>query len=97
MNATPPSRLEFYDDPASLKSRPEIERTLESIRSAVIQRPVAVTGTKYEEVSVEYSEAVHSVLTGQVQPDVAMAQLEKKLISITGLKTGPPLPRQGIH
>lgn len=61
------------------------------IRTGLVSRPSNVTGKKYEDVSNAYSEAVHSVLTGQEPAPEAAAALEKKLIGITGFKTGPPV------
>jgi hypothetical protein len=41
-------------------------------------------------VSQAYSQAVHSVLTGERSAPIAAAALEKQLVAITGFKTGPP-------
>lgn len=59
----------------------------------VIARPAIVTGNKYEDVARAYIQAVHSVLTRERNATEAAADLEKKLIQITGFKTGPPLAR----
>jgi trehalose/maltose transport system substrate-binding protein len=58
----------------------------------IVSRPSVAAGDKYEEVDHAYIQAVHSVLTGEVKAPAAAAALEKQLVSITGFKTGPPLP-----
>jgi sugar (pentulose or hexulose) kinase len=57
----------------------------------VIARPAVITGNKYEEVARAYIQAVHSVLTRERNATEAAADLEKKLIRITGFKAGPPV------
>jgi trehalose/maltose transport system substrate-binding protein len=59
-------------------------------RGGVVSRPSNVTGQAYEEVTKAYIEAVHSVLVGEKTAPKAAADLEQKLIAITGFKTGPP-------
>lgn len=56
----------------------------------LVRRPVNVTGDRYQAVSQAYSQAVHSVLTGQKAAPDAAAELEKRLVQITGLRTAPP-------
>jgi trehalose/maltose transport system substrate-binding protein len=58
--------------------------------SEIMSRPSNATGSKYEEVTRAYSNAVHSVLTGKKEASGAAADLEKQLITITGFQTGPP-------
>jgi trehalose/maltose transport system substrate-binding protein len=58
--------------------------------SRLVSRPSNVTGHAYEDVSQAYSQAVHSVLTGERSAPIAAAALEKQLVAITGFKTGPP-------
>jgi len=52
--------------------------------AAIVLRPSGVAGAHYEEVSQAYRETVHSVMTGRSQAPAAAAQLQQKLIQITG-------------
>ena len=56
-------------------------------------RPSIIAGQKYEDVSRAYIRAVHSVLTGEKNPSLAAADLEKELVEITGFRKGPPPKR----
>jgi trehalose/maltose transport system substrate-binding protein len=56
----------------------------------VINRPSIVAANSYEQVSRAYFGAVHEVLTGKTSAPEAAAELEKKLVKITGFRTGPP-------
>jgi trehalose/maltose transport system substrate-binding protein len=58
--------------------------------SRLVSRPSNVTGQAYEDVNQAYIQAVHLVLTGERSAPMAAAALEKKLVAITGFKTGPP-------
>jgi trehalose/maltose transport system substrate-binding protein len=58
--------------------------------SFIVARPSIETGSAYKAVSRAYSDAVHSVLTGQNSAPDAAAKLEKQLIEITGFHPGPP-------
>ena len=53
-------------------------------RTSIVARPSIAAGSKYKMVSTAYFEAVHSVLTGQKGAPDAAADLERKLIEITG-------------
>ena len=63
----------------------------DQIRGRLVIRPSTETGAQYEQVARAYLGAVHSVLTGEQPAPQAAAALEKKLVGITGFKTGPPL------
>ena len=56
----------------------------------IVARPSVATGSAYKDVSRAYIDAVHSVLTGEREAPEAAAELEKKLIEITGFRAGPP-------
>ena len=58
-----------------------------SSKSLTVSRPSVVTGDKYEQISSAYAIAIHSVLTGKNGAAAALADLEKKLIAITGSPT----------
>ena len=63
----------------------------EAVRTRLVIRPSTETGSQYEQIARAYIDAVHSVLTGEKPAPEAAAALEKKLVRITGFKTGPPL------
>jgi trehalose/maltose transport system substrate-binding protein len=58
--------------------------------ASIVARPSAAAGVAYKQVSKAYIDAVHSVLTGERQAPAAAAELEKRLIEITGFPVGPP-------
>jgi trehalose/maltose transport system substrate-binding protein len=58
----------------------------------IVNRPSALVGRNYENVSRAYAEAVHSVLTGKKRGPEAAAELETELEHITGLRKGYPEP-----
>jgi trehalose/maltose transport system substrate-binding protein len=47
-----------------------------------VARPSAVSGEAYAEVSFEYFEAVHSILTGEVSAPEALTNLEANLADL---------------
>jgi trehalose/maltose transport system substrate-binding protein len=59
-------------------------------RAIVAARPTNVSGAHYAQVSIAYSEAVHSVLTGKKKAPDAASELEQDLVKISGLHPGPP-------
>lgn len=59
-------------------------------KAIVVSRPSGVAGRWYEQVSIAYAKAVHSVLTGERRAPEAAAELEKYLVKITGFPSGPP-------
>jgi len=85
-----PTRPELFDRPEVLDVNPHFALLKEALRSGVVSRPANVAGTKYEDVSNAYMQAVHSVLTGEKAAPQAAADLERELARITGFKTGPP-------
>jgi trehalose/maltose transport system substrate-binding protein len=80
-----PNQVEIFTPPSF--SDP---RTLKHPVSLMVARPSIETGIAYKTVSKAYSDAVHSVLTGQESAPDAAAKLEKQLIGITGFRPGPP-------
>jgi len=85
-----PTRPELFDRPEVLDVNPHFALLKEALRNGVVSRPANVAGTKYEDVSNAYMQAVHSVLTGEKAAPQAAADLERELARITGFKTGPP-------
>ena len=47
--------------------------------TSAVARPSKVTGAKYNQVSSEFFNAVHEVLSGKAKPDAALASLEGRL------------------
>jgi trehalose/maltose transport system substrate-binding protein len=86
-----PVLSEFYQDPQYLAARPGLERLKGIIAGGATTRPSTVTGKHYAEVSRAYYSSVHSVLTGEVTAEKAMADLEAELVKITGFKPGKPI------
>lgn len=78
-----------YDLPEILQAYAPSSRQSER-PSRLVRRPSNVTGAAYDDVTQAYIQAVHSVLTGQKEAPDAAAELEKRLIQITGFRSGPP-------
>jgi trehalose/maltose transport system substrate-binding protein len=85
-----PIQLELFTEPSLSDSRVPPESSRQPV-SLIIARPSIETGIAYKAVSQAYSDAVHSVLTGEQSAHEAAAKLEKQLIAITGFRPGPPL------
>jgi hypothetical protein len=85
----PPEEVEFYKLPAMLDPYPQLAK-LKQQGAGLVARPSIVAGEKYEQVSRAYLGAVRSVLTGEKIPFVAAADLEKRLVEITGFSPGLP-------
>lgn len=77
-----PSRPALYEDPAILERNPFMAEMLGTLRVAVA-RPAAATGTRYNQVSNEFWNTVHTVLSGRMQADTALAELERRLQRIS--------------
>jgi trehalose/maltose transport system substrate-binding protein len=87
----PPTLPELYNLPEVLEPNPRFDLLNQAFRTGIVLRPSNVSGSKYQDVSDAYIQAVHSVLTGQKGAPEAAAALEKELVRITGFKKGPPL------
>ncbi len=68
----------LYTDQEVLQAVPFVGSLDESFVNA-IARPSKVTGTKYNQMSAEFFNAVHEVLSGRSKAEESLAQLEKKL------------------
>ncbi len=84
-----PFQLEL-DSPPSIADAPVPPESSRQPASFIVARPSIETGIAYKSVSKAYSDAVHSVLTGEVSAPEAAAKLEKQLIAITGFRPGSP-------
>jgi trehalose/maltose transport system substrate-binding protein len=85
-----PGGQEFYELPTMLKAYAGRGKASERPGSGVVRRPSTVTSEKYGEVSKAYSQAVHSVLTGEAKASEAAATLVKELVGMTGFEAGQP-------
>lgn len=73
-----PTRPALYDDPEIVARYPFMRDLREALRTAVA-RPAAVTGTRYSQVSAEFRNTVHSVLSGQMDAADALVALDRRL------------------
>lgn len=78
-----PTIQSLYEDPEVLEASPFFGSLYDVFINAT-PRPSTVTGEKYNEVSVAYFTAVHSVLTGQQDAETALTLLELDLQEILG-------------
>ncbi|MCA9916042.1 MAG: ABC transporter substrate-binding protein, partial [Anaerolineae bacterium] len=78
---SPPGIAALYEDPDIQELMPFA--TLDVV-AGVTPRPSYSTGALYNEVSTLYFSAVHSVLTGEEDADVAMELLELELMDLLG-------------
>jgi len=86
-----PARKDFYRDRQYLQSQPQLDALRDLfVSGGTTARPSTIVGKRYDEVSRAYFSAVHSILTGQVAPEKAMADLERELVKITGFHPGKP-------
>ena len=85
----PPAQPELYDLPLELQPY-ALPAGSGQQRGGLVARPSIVSRQSYEDVTKAYMMAVHSVLTGEKKAPDAAAALEKRLVEITGFKTGPP-------
>ena len=92
----PPTLSELYNLPEVLEPNPHFALLNQAFRAGTVSRPSNVTGTKYQDVTDAYIQAVHSVLTGEKSAPEAAAALEHDLVHITGFKTGWPPTRTSI-
>jgi ABC-type glycerol-3-phosphate transport system substrate-binding protein len=83
-----PVQAEFSEPPSILDSR--VSPVASNQRASIVARPSVAAGSAYKQVSRAYIDAVRSVLTGQRGAPEAAAELEKRLIEITGFSSGPP-------
>ena len=83
-----PVQAEFSEPPSILDSR--VSPVASNQRASIVARPSVAAGSAYKQVSRAYIDAVRSVLTGQRGAPEAAAELEKRLIEITGFSAGPP-------
>ncbi len=73
-----PTIAALYEDEEVLEASPFFGELYDTFTNAVA-RPSRVTGDKYNQVSSEFFNAVHTVLSGNAEPGPALADLEARL------------------
>ncbi len=73
-----PTITALYEDPQVLDANPFFGELYDTFVNAVA-RPSSVTGTRYNQVSTEFWNAVHATLNGTVTAEQSLAQLERRL------------------
>ena len=86
-----PTTPDLYDHPQVVAIQPHLYKIKEIFSGNIVARPSKVCGKLYPQVSKAYSTAVHSILTGQVEAATAVAELEARLVEITGFRVGRPV------
>jgi trehalose/maltose transport system substrate-binding protein len=86
-----PTITTLYEDPGILAANPYYADLKPLFLGGAVARPSSITGAMYNQVSIAYFTAVHTILTGDAKAETAVAQLEQELIAITGFPsyTGP--------
>ena len=84
-----PTIMDLYEDDEVLEAAPFFG-TLYDVFVNATARPSTVSAPNYSEVSRAFFTAVHNVLTGTEQADIAFEILELDLMDITGFSTGAP-------
>jgi trehalose/maltose transport system substrate-binding protein len=90
----PPTLPGLYILPEVLRPNPRFALLRQAFQTGIVSRPSDVAGKKYQDVSDAYTQAVHSVLTGEKGAPEAAIALENELVGITGFKKGPPQGKQ---
>ncbi|MEM7023277.1 MAG: ABC transporter substrate-binding protein, partial [Pseudomonadota bacterium] len=73
-----PTIAALYEDPDILEANPFMGELYDVFVNAVA-RPSGVTGASYNQMSAEFYNAVHAVLSGRMTAEDSLAQLERRL------------------
>lgn len=73
-----PTISALYSDADILRANPFMGELRDSFINAVA-RPTAVTGPRYNQLSHQFRNAAHDVLSGRAEPAAALARLDKSL------------------
>jgi trehalose/maltose transport system substrate-binding protein len=73
-----PTISALYQDPDVLKANPFMGELLGTFTNAVA-RPTTVTGARYNQVSNQFWNAAHEVLSGKAKPEESLQRLEQSL------------------
>lgn len=85
-----PTIFRLYSTPELLKKLPQAALLMSEGRDAWVARPSVIAGSKYPDVSRAYYQTVHSILSRNVSPEVALAELRKRLTDLTGWQAAEP-------
>jgi trehalose/maltose transport system substrate-binding protein len=77
-----PTIVSLYEDQEVLAANPFFG-TLKEVFVNAVPRPSSVTGSKYNELSSEFYNAVHAVLSGQTNAQASLANLERSLMRLS--------------
>jgi len=72
----------LYKDPEILKANPFMGELYGTFTSAV-GRPTTITGSRYNQVSNQFWNTAHEVLSGKAKPDEALSHLEESLTRLS--------------
>ena len=72
----------LYEDADVLEAQPFFGQLLETFSGGAVARPSTVSSSLYNNVSIAYFTAVHSVLTGGADAESALSELEGELEDI---------------
>jgi trehalose/maltose transport system substrate-binding protein len=75
----PPTFVDLYDDPEVLSANPHFSELKKLFSNLLAVRPSTVAGDNYSRVSQEYFQAVHSVLTHEMDAKTAAEKLQQEL------------------
>jgi trehalose/maltose transport system substrate-binding protein len=84
-----PTIKSLYEDEDVLEAAPFFGSLYDVFTNAVA-RPSTATAPQYNQVSEQFFQAVHSVLTGESDAGSAIEYLELDLMDTTGFETGEP-------
>lgn len=84
-----PTYMSLYQDADVEKAAPFMIKLYDVFINAAA-RPSTATAPKYNETSVAFFTAVHSVLTGKKDGQTALEELELDLKDLLGFSTGKP-------
>lgn len=77
-----PTLPHLYEDPELLKAVPQAEALRRTGLASWVARPSSVAGNAYAEVSKTYFNAVHAVLSRQIEPEEALRNVEKRVMEL---------------
>ncbi len=82
-----PTYSELYQRAEIIQALPQSRVLQDSSADRAVVRPSTVTGNKYAEVSKDYYQTVHGILSHKVGADAALAGLAQRLRELTGVES----------
>ena len=77
-----PTISRLFVDPEVLSAVPEVNVVREAGLESWVARPSTISGNKYSEISRDYYQTVHGILSHQCDPEQALSQLQKELVDM---------------